>query len=605
MRHNPGLLQRRAAQTWTEADKWITANKDRPFFAWVHFYDPHHPYDPPEPYKSRYARVPYDGEIAYTDEVIGSIRDRLRQLGLEDRTLLFLTADHGEALGDHRETTHGILVYESTMRVPFIVRLPRGRPRTIEGIVRHTDIAPTILDWLGLAVPPQMQGKSLGPLIDGRETEGRLAYGETRFPALHYGWSPLFSVTSRRFHFIRAPRPELYDRVEDPGETRNLYASRPVTAQDMEQQLTAIVAAAVKGASGERQTVDAETEDKLRALGYLGVSFQNPEAMASTKTIDPKDKVHLHEYLGLAQGAMQERKDDVARSHLEKLLAEDANMTEAHYMLGVLAVRARDYEKAVVQFRRVVDAQPEHIKGLYNLGTTLQALRRHDEAEKAYLAALEIDKAHMPSIVHLAHLYQQTGRRERGRQYFVKAQGMYEELLGKTDQPARKAETYARLAELVFKAGDPRRAEECLRAALALDPSRPTLHYNLALVLEAKGDVMGAIDSYLDELEITPENFRAHRGLGVLLAQQGEVGEALAALERSLTLEPDDPETYYRVAEILAREGGNPAEARRFASRAVEIAPRFVEARALLDRLERSPSRAPARAGGPFPNPKR
>jgi arylsulfatase A-like enzyme/Tfp pilus assembly protein PilF len=580
---NPALLQRPGGDTEAQVERWLDGKRDRPFFLWVHLYDPHQPYAAPEPYRSRYQDSPYDAEIAYTDEIVGRLRSKLSSAGLEDKTVLFLLSDHGESLGDHGETTHGLLTYDSTLHVPFLIRLPKGRGQRVGGVVRHVDLAPTVLDWLGLTVPAAMQGKSLIPLIEGRETEPRLAFSESRLATFHYGWSPLFAVTSHRYELIRAPRPELYDRVADRAETRNIYEASAPVVKDLEAEIDRVLAQAA-GKEATRTKVDPDAEESMRALGYLGISFADPSALPdATRRSDPKDKIHLHNKMNEITNAMFAKDSAHARELAESVLAEDPDMVEVRFALGAVCVREHKYDEAVEQFRRVLAAVPDHLKALHNLGSTYQGLGRYKEAEECYVKALAQDKKHLPTLLRLAHLYRIQGQPDKARARFLEAVADYEEQLERSSSdPSRRADLLGRLAEAHFRAGQAVEALKCLRTALELTPNKPTLHYNLGLILEARHDMKGAIEAYAGEVKVYPKNFRALRSMGVLLRDEGRIEEALAAFDKALSVAPDDAETYYSLAETLAIADETLFPARRFAAKALDLAPGFAEARGLL-----------------------
>ena len=221
---------------------------DGRFFAWIHLYDPHDPYEPPEPYAAQYAGRPYDGEVAWTDELIGRLEAGLQRLGRRDQTLLVVTSDHGEGLGEHDETVHGFFVYESTLRVPLIVRGPGvAAGRRHEGVARSVDLMPSVLDLLGVHAPAGWKGsgRSLAPVLRGTApmAAAEPAYAESLLPLLHYGWSDLRALRDGRWKYIQAPRPELYDLDADPGETRDLAAEMPARAEALRNGLAAYLGA--------------------------------------------------------------------------------------------------------------------------------------------------------------------------------------------------------------------------------------------------------------------------------------------------------------------------------------------------------------------------
>src|SRR6185436_12795641 len=239
-------IQKRGDVAVGEATAWLAEPGPERRFAWVHLYDPHDPYEPPEPYASRYAGRPYDGEVAWSDELVGRLDDALGRLGMRNDTLLVVTSDHGEGLGEHGENVHGFFVYDSTLHVPLLVRGPGiaagGR---IAATVGSVDLLPTVLDLLGVGVPAGMKlsGRSLaGALRGGPPPADTPAYAESLLPLLHYGWSDLRSIREARWKYIQAPRPELYDLAHDPGEERNLAEQEPARAAALRTALAAHLA---------------------------------------------------------------------------------------------------------------------------------------------------------------------------------------------------------------------------------------------------------------------------------------------------------------------------------------------------------------------------
>ncbi|HEV7519422.1 MAG TPA: sulfatase, partial [Thermoanaerobaculia bacterium] len=273
-----GDIQRPGNEVVGKALEWIgsPAVRDRPFFAWVHLYDPHAPYAPPEPFASRYALHPYNGEIAWTDSLVGQLLAGLERLGVRERTVIAILGDHGESLGEHGETGHGFFLYEPTTRVPFLLAgpYPGLAGKRVRAVARHVDLMPTVLELLGITDGPPVQGRSLVPLITGKAASAAAlpqGYSEAFYARFHYGWSELRAVRTERYHFIEAPRAELYDLAADPGELHNLAATERRTVAALRQSLGEI-----EQQTGRAQAAptpieeDEETLRKLSALGYVG-----------------------------------------------------------------------------------------------------------------------------------------------------------------------------------------------------------------------------------------------------------------------------------------------------------------------------------------------
>ena len=233
-------IERRAGDVVSHATKWLNQNRESPFFIWVHLYDPHAPYDPPSPYDKRFSD-PYDGEVAYADASLGKLFEYLRQRGLYDRALIVVMSDHGESLGAHGESMHGIFLYDETIHVPLLFKLPGEllAHRRVSTRVRLVDVAPTLLSMLSLPLPPTFQGESLVPLMKGGAKAGvdLPAYAETDYPHRAFGWSALRSLRTGKYLFVRAPKRELYDQSKDKAAQHNLAASSPAVTETIQSQL--------------------------------------------------------------------------------------------------------------------------------------------------------------------------------------------------------------------------------------------------------------------------------------------------------------------------------------------------------------------------------
>src|SRR6202163_1796787 len=244
-------VERRGGDVVNHALGWLSQLPNGPFFLWVHLYDAHDPYDPPPPFKARFASQPYDGEIAYADSAVGKLLAEIRKHGLYDETLIAVRADHGDSLGAHGENTHGILLYDETLHVPLLFKLPASRAagKRVDARVRLVDVAPTILQEAGLPVPKEMQGESLSAMMKMKPATGphgtaaveeeRSAYAETDYPHRAFGWSSLRSLRSGKYLYIRAPQRELYNQVIDPENGQNLAAGAKAVADTIATQLDA------------------------------------------------------------------------------------------------------------------------------------------------------------------------------------------------------------------------------------------------------------------------------------------------------------------------------------------------------------------------------
>ncbi len=373
--------------------------KEDRFFAWLHFYDVHTPYEPPEPFLSRYKGYPgsrYDGEIAYLDSLMGELFDWLQKNDLEEDTLVVFIGDHGESLGQHEENTHGFFIYDATMHVPFLVKAPYRQIRSgirIPAQVRNIDLMPTILDLVAIPPPATIQGTSLVPLLEGESDDlGLLAYSESFYPRHHYGWAELKSVRNGRMQFIDAPRPELFDIEADPQQTKNLAPQRAATVSELKTALDDLVARyGVEGIDEKApETPDADTAAQLAALGYLG-GPSKIKIDPSRPLPDPKDKIGLFNLIKDAGADSSEDRIEEAMAKIEKVLAEDPDILEAHYIKGNLFTKQKDLEKALAAYQDALARDPEYKSALYGLATTYQEMGRAKEAEVGFQRILELD----------------------------------------------------------------------------------------------------------------------------------------------------------------------------------------------------------------------
>src|SRR2546422_3237771 len=263
---------------------WLSKNYQKKFFLWMHLYDPHYPYRPPAPYSEEYRDRPYDGEIAFADAQVGRLIEFLKNKGLYRNTLIVLTGDHGESLGEHGEKTHGFFIYNATLHIPMILHVPGQRlVNSVPELVSLADLMPTVLQALKVDVPPQVQGRNLLPLMTAKkEDQSQGLYAETFLPRLHFNWSELRGLETKNYHFIDAPKPELYDLAKDPGETQNLYADKKAVSEEMRARLATLIQKYGAGQELAQKTgLDPALMERLKSLGYAGFSGGGTEVTIS------------------------------------------------------------------------------------------------------------------------------------------------------------------------------------------------------------------------------------------------------------------------------------------------------------------------------------
>jgi arylsulfatase A-like enzyme/Tfp pilus assembly protein PilF len=412
-------LERRAEQVVARALAWLKgAAPGKPFFLWVHVFDPHEPYEAPGIYGRKHARTPYDGEIEYTDAQVGKLFEALRARGLFKNTLIAVASDHGEAFGEHGEYTHGVLLYDTTIHVPLLIKFHDGHwaGQRYDGRVGLVDVAPTILSAVGLPVPKEMQGHNLLRLL-GRPPADLPSYAETQYPRRAFGWSSLESLRTGSFLYVRSSRPELYDQSADPGLKRDLAESSKAEQRRLAGQLEAFRARVSENrpAGGAKKETDPRLAEKLAALGY--VSGGSATTAPDEELPNPRDKIDVANLMHTATLLVEQEEPARAIPILRKILSTDPQIFVAQMQLGLALSKLKDYRAAVEPLRRATELQPTAGPPHFALGRALLSVGDIPKAA----SQLEIAADLMPTTVgpnfYLATAYAALGRTEPAMQY--------------------------------------------------------------------------------------------------------------------------------------------------------------------------------------------
>jgi arylsulfatase A-like enzyme/Tfp pilus assembly protein PilF len=500
--------ERRGDAVTDDALRWIASlSAEQPFFAWVHLYDAHVRYEPPEPLATAFADRPYDGEIAFVDQQIDRLADALNARGALDGTYVIAIADHGEALGEHGEDEHGVFLYDEVMRIPWLMRGP-GLPQglVVGRQVRAVDLFPTVLDLLQIEVPSTLDGHSVLPLIDGGGPgEDPPAYAETHYPRLHYGWSELRSLRADGWKVIDAPRPELYDLKTDPGEQRNVYETQRALADKMIAETQRIWRALGGERAVDARQPDPETLQRLRSLGYVGVSA--PPAASGTGGADPKDKVaerrEFNRLISEAIDDLRARRPDAAAGKLRRLVELNARAYDLHLLLG------RAYE--------------QQGKWTEALGEYEMAALLNPYTAAPFLSAAEIDLARQNTAS--ARRRVEEARRLEPQSYDValvtgrvlEQETRLSDALAAYERAARLNPANVRprtlIVGLATRMGDHDRAEAQLRELLAMNYQPSRTHFALGRIAELRGRPDEAVRQYREALRLEPGLAMAQEGL--------------------------------------------------------------------------------------------
>ena len=445
IRMRPAPKTAARASQWL--DTWAAAQNRKPFFLWTHFFDAHQPYHAPST-QLLLAPTPYDGEIAYEDAGVGTILDKLSELGELDRTLVIVTADHGESLGEHGEPTHAIFIYDATIRVPLLLRLPGTLPagRVYDGPVRSVDIVPTVLGALHLPGGDQTQGRDMLRAFRGEEAPPRLPqYCESLLSEVGFGMAPLRGLRADGYKWIRAPKPEVYDLRKDPKETQNLYASEARRGAALDRELEGILQdSAARALSPQKSPMDRETEDMLRALGYLAPRG----AKESLGGMDPKDGMPLYNMLDDARHLAQRSKWPQAEAKLKEVLTALPNNISAQNILALVHTKQGNYEEARKDYLKSLALDPKQARVYGVLGTLSLLEGKLDQAEREYKLGLEIWPDFVEAMSNLGML-------AALRKDPAGARAWYDKAIAADPGFPR---VYRRIADLFYEQGDWRQA---------------------------------------------------------------------------------------------------------------------------------------------------
>ena len=472
---------------------WLAKNSQKKFFLWMHLYDPHFPYHPPEPYSREYAAQPYDGEIAFADEQVGRLLRFMKGKGIYQNTVIVLCGDHGESLGEHGEKTHGFFIYNATMHVPLIIRLPENRlpenaaARTIADPVSLVDLMPTILGAIGLEIPSQVQGRSLlAQLRDDRTgrdrsdqaARDRVLYGETFMPRIHFNWSELRGTENTKYHFIDAPRSELYDLAKDPGEVHNLFTEKKAVAEEMRAKLVGMIRDYSSGKEmAEKTGLDPALMERLKALGYAGFSGGNDPAISSRNLPDPKDRVATYELISDAIADSQHGRYQESIEKLKSVIKTEPNSVPAHYLQGLDFYHLSMFAEAVAELQKTVQLSPDYALAFFNLGMAQAHAGQMDAAIATLQRTLQLDATNFEAAYNLGVALIQKRQLEPAAAALRQSVTIYPEF-------ARGHRALGETLLYLHKLDD---AIAELRRAVELAPQEPIMHESLAKGLAAKG----------------------------------------------------------------------------------------------------------------------
>jgi arylsulfatase A-like enzyme/Flp pilus assembly protein TadD len=492
-------VERKADVVVRSALKWLE-QRNGPWFLWIHCFDPHQKYDPPEPFQTRYKDRLYDGEVAYVDSALSKLFDVLREKKYIDNTVIVFTADHGESLGQHGESTHGYFAYNATLWVPLFIYAPGLKPGRSDQSVCHVDIFPTVCDILGLSWPPSLEGLSLLPVIKGRRLPDRAIYFESLYPYYSRGWGPLRGVISNRKKFIDSPIPEFYDLEADFGEMKNLAES--VDLRRYKENLGRLMASGPAGPAAEDKTkMDRQSREKLASLGYLS-SFRGPLKKTFTRQDDLKALLPYQNMLTNAMGAYHKGAIETATELLKEILAERSDFDLAYTYLATIYKEQKKWKDALDILRRGYQLNPSSYRVVTSFGIFLADMGAPDEA-------IEVLKKGLAIIDY-------------------------------------DPETWNYLGVAYWKKGALDEAGQAYEKALSIDNNYPIVLNNLGSLFlsrfqkaKSQGFYLKAVDYFKKAVELAPDYPSPYNGLGTAYAQVGDMEKAIVQWRKAVELKPD------------------------------------------------------------------
>jgi len=493
------FAERRASTVADGALSWLTGRRS-PWFLWVHFFDPHDPYEPPEPFLSRFKDAPYDGEVAYVDETVGRLLAFLRDTGLTDETIVVLTGDHGESLGEHGELTHGSLAYNTTLWVPLIITVPGWKPARVDQFVSHVDIFPTVCDVLSLGKPAGLEGRSLVPAMKGRKLSSKPIYFECLSPYYGRGWAPIRGLIDGRMKFTESPIPELYDLEKDFNETVNLAGTRNLAG--FRNALGRILEAEASRSSEAETKLNAAAIEKLRSLGYVA-----GPAAPKKKSFGPEDDV-------------------------KSLLPYHERS-----MAALIMNHAGRVSEAIEQLKQIITTRPDMDVAHVNLALVYEAAGHTADARRVFLDGLEAMPESYDLLTHAIG-------------FFIVAGDFREAVTLAESHPLPQMESdpkiWVDLGICYRNLANYDKAMAAYEKAVAIDPTYPIIYNNmgtLQLSLHREQPdpslLKKAVKHFEKALELNPDYAGAYYGLGQAHYGSGDFDSSIAAMKKAVGLDPE------------------------------------------------------------------
>lgn len=538
--NDPFLVMRPGDATTSRMLAWLDKHSQKPFFVWLHLYDAHSPYRSPEPYRSRHGDRPYDGAIAFDDAQVGRVLDALRRKGLYDRSLVIVTSDHGESLGEHGEAEHGFFVYNATLRVPLIVKWPRssGRGRVVTEAVSSIDLASTIAQAAGVpaAAERSFQGKALTRFLGDQTASPEPVYAESYYARDSFGWHELRSLVTGKFKYIDAPQAELYDLEHDPAEQSNIAATDRATTGSLGASLQEIEHRFENGKQAtSNAAVDPETLAKLKSLGYIAYQAGSGQSSSESGRADPKEKIGvLNEILRIGD-LRRAGKYPEAGALIVELRQREPTLYVLPFEAAENDLGWGKPQEAIGDFRAALQLNPRFDQAALGLGRAYFELGQYPDAVAALELTLHLNPHNFLARLVLANVYVRQNSLEKAETElsrlvaeqpgFAEGHAAYGALLVRHENYAqaereierglelghRDAVTFNSLGIAQAELGRPKEAIKAYQEAVKLAPGYAAAYLNLAIECRRLGDAAEALQYYRKVCELSDQLCRQYR----------------------------------------------------------------------------------------------
>jgi arylsulfatase A-like enzyme/tetratricopeptide (TPR) repeat protein len=522
--------ERDGAAVVDAALEWLGARPAKPFFCWVHLFDPHAPYlSHADLFADEFADRPYDAEIAYVDRQVARLVDFLKTNGLDSRTLVVVVGDHGEGLREHQEPKHGMTLYETVLHVPLILRQTGALPfgLRIPDCISLVDVSPTILDLARIKDPRTTTGQSFSSQLRGGTPTASICYAATDEPFLNNGWSSLRSVRNGSWKYIRTTKPELYDLAADPTELNNLADAQPEKLQEMEIQLSDLEARLVLQSTAKVQLRPHEKR-ALESLGYLGGKTPEKTKGTGQELADVKDMLPFEMLVDDAADEIARGQFEPSVTRLSEIVQRYPGYSKANCFLATALRRQRQYDEAAETLQRFLKVSPNAVEAHYGLATVFLEEGRDEMAAAELQRILEIDPEYADAHYELGLMDMRQGNSDAALDRFDAV----------LDIDHCNGAAYAERATLLVGMGRIRDALADYDQALKYSPSSPTLHHNLGIVLQGAERHEEALTHLRRAVELDPNRADFQYSLGAILMDQGQFSLAVAPLAKAIELDP-------------------------------------------------------------------